>query len=589
MQYRISAPRPSTRLLEIELILEQVNDDHLELFLPSWRPGRYELGNFAKNIRNIAAFDGSERPLKMVKKSKDTWSVDSHEADKIVIRYNYYAAQPDAGSCWIDDSLIYINPVHCCLYAEDRLHLPCKIILETPTDWEVATGLIHKKENIYQATDYHQLVDCPLLAGASLQHKEYIVSDINFHIWFSGECRPDWNRIIPDFKKFTEIQLAMMQSFPAREYHFLILTLPYKFYHGVEHTNSTVLALGPGSALMSDELYTDLVGVASHELFHAWNIKTIRPAEMLPYNYQQENYSRLGWVYEGVTTYYGDLFLARSGFFNPDGYFNELNMRLQRHMDNYGRFNHSVAESSFDTWLDGYVPGIPHRKTSIYDEGCLIACMLDLFIRKNSSGKFSLDDVMRTLYKDFALQNHGYREKDVRLLTGHFSGADVGFIFDKLINGRESYLPLLQELLNDVGCYISQAPAKNIYESHYGFRVAPSGSSFVVTHVAPASPAETAGLSKDDELICINDVKAENNLNDLFKMFLEKEIVMEVFEMKKKKTVKLSMEVFEMKKKKTVKLSASDNIFYPICVVKLVDDISQDQKTAFTQWTGINI
>src|SRR6185369_4870034 len=115
-----------------------------------------------------------------------------------------------------------------------------------------------------------------------------------------------------------------------------------------------------------------------------------------PYDYTQENYSRLGYVAEGVTTYYGDLFLARSGVFNLDEYFEELNQRINKHLNNYGRFNMSVAQASFDTWLDGYVPGIPHRKTSIYDEGCLIALMTDLLIRRHTKNKKSLDDVMQT-------------------------------------------------------------------------------------------------------------------------------------------------------------------------------------------------
>ncbi|MEP7265960.1 MAG: PDZ domain-containing protein, partial [Bacteroidota bacterium] len=372
----------------------------------------------------------------------------------------------------------------------------------------------------------------------------------------------------------SEVQIKMMEGFPVREYHFLILILPYKFYHGVEHTNSTVLALGPGSALMNEPLYTDLLGVASHELFHAWNVKTIRPADMLPYKYQEENYSRLGWVYEGITTYYGDLFLARSGFFTISSYFEEVNARLQKHFDNYGRFNLSVADSSFDTWLDGYVPGIPNRKTSIYDEGCLIALMLDLFIRKNSSWKYSLDDVMKSLYKDFALQNLGYRENDIRLLTEHFSGTDASAIFNNYINGTELYIPFLQELLAEVGCYISITLSKNYFENMFGFRVAPSAAGFIVSAVAPGSPAETAGLCKDDEVIAVNNYKAEGNLNDLFTLFKDEEI---------------TLDVFEMKKKKTIQLKPTGESFYSIYKIGVIDECSSESKENFGKWTGIII
>lgn len=572
MHYLISAPKPNSRYLEIELTLEQVNDDLLELHLPSWRPGRYETGNFAKNIQHIHAFDANGSSLKMHKISKDSWKVDCNDAETVVVKYNYYAAQPDAGACWLDSELIYINPVHCCIYTDDRIHNPCKLQLNIPDNWEIACGLLQKKGNVLQATDFHQLVDSPLFASPVLQHNIYTAGDVNFQIWFAGKCNPDWERIIPDFKAFSEVQIKVMGGFPVREYHFLILILPYRFYHGVEHTNSTVLALGPGSALMNDALYTDLLGVASHELFHAWNVKTIRPADMLPYKYQEENYSRLGWVYEGITTYYGDLFLARSNFFNVNSYFEEVNARLQKHFDNYGRFNLSVADSSFDTWLDGYVAGVPNRKTSIYDEGCLIALMLDLFIRKNSAWKYSLDDVMRSLYKDFALQNLGYRENDVRLLVEHFSGADASVIFNNYINGTEPYISFLQELLAEVGCYISITLSKNIYESMFGFRVTASGSVFIVTAIAPNSPAETAGLCKDDELIAVNNYKAEGNLNDLFNLFKDDEI---------------TLDVFELKKKKTLHLKPSGESFYAIYKMAVIDDCSEECKLNFSKWTGL--
>jgi predicted metalloprotease with PDZ domain len=574
MQYRISTPKPNSRLLEIEFTIENVNDDELLVHLPSWRPGRYETGNFAKNIQKINAFDLSGKELMISKETKDSWRIAVNDASGVIIRYNYYAAQPDAGACWVDSDLIYFNPIHCCIYAADRIHMPCKLILDVPENWQIATGLLLKSAGVLQAIDFHQLVDSPVFAGASLQSKRYNVEGVDFHIWFAGNVLPNWEKVIRDFKAFTVIQINMMKGFPVRDYHFMILVLPFKFYHGVEHTNSTVLALGPGSGLMNRDLYTDLIGVASHELFHTWNVKTIRPADMLPYRYQEENYSRLGWVYEGFTTYYGDLFLARSGYFNTDGYFNELNTRLQKHLDNYGRLKMSVAASSFDTWLDGYVPGIPNRKTSIYDEGSLIALIIDLFIRKHSSGTNSLDDVMRALYKDFALQNRGYRESDIRMLTEHFSGQDTSHIFDNLINNTGNYLEVIQTLLNEVGCYVNISNSSNIWENKYGFRVISSSSGYIVSNIAPDSPAEKAGLSKDDELICINNYKAEGNLNDLFNLQNSDEI---------------TLEVFEMKQKKIVQLHASDQKFYNTCKIKLINDLSKKQQENFFVWTGIKI
>ncbi len=572
MKYTLSIPNPSTRYVEIEFTIDNIETSTLQLQLPSWRPGRYELGNFAKNIQRWNVFDAKGNALKFFKTTKDNWKVETNGVKSIVVKYNYYAAQADAGACWLDEQMLYINPVHCMLYVPERIHEACMVQLDVPSDWKIACGLKLNKQELH-AANFHELVDSPFISSPTLQHKSYVVNEIPFHIWIQGDCKPDWEKIIKDFKAFTEVQLQMMKTFPAKDYHFLLLILPYRFYHGVEHTNSTVLALGPGYALMKDDLYNDLMGVASHELFHAWNIKTIRPHDMLPYNYAAENYSRLGWVYEGYTTYYGDLFLARSGFFSIKDYFAEINMRLQKHFDNYGRFNLSVSDSSYDTWLDGYVPGIPNRKTSIYDEGSLIALMFDLFIRKNSGYKNSLDDVMRSLYTDFALKNRGYTEQDIKTLVDYFATKPSDEIFDRYINATQPYESYLQELLTDFGCYISKTNSPLSFEDQLGFKILAEGTILKVSAIAPESPAAKAGLSKDDELICVNDFKVENNLDDLIRFASGNE---------------MRLEVFTQKKKRTLFLKPTDATFYHRYKVAFINDATAEQQKHFNQWTSLN-
>ncbi len=408
MRYKVSAPHPTDHFIHIELELDSRDVPELFLRLPSWRPGRYELGNFAKNIKSFEVHDEKGVPLASRKVSKDVWQIRMSGSKTAIVKYTYFAAQLDAGACWLDDEQIYINPIHCMMFLEERQHEPCELSLILPENYLVATSLKKEKNFVYRAEDFHELVDSPIIASADLLHREYTSHGVNFHIWFQGSVSPGWTKIVRDFVLFSDEQIKMMEGFPVSEFHFLVQIAPVPQYHGVEHLSSTVLALGPGHQLMEKALYTDFVGVASHELFHAWNVKTIRPADMMPYDYSNENYSRLGFVYEGVTTYYGDLFLARCGVYSTDQFFVEINTRLQKHFDNYGRFNLSVADSSFDTWLDGYVPGIPNRKTSIYDEGCITAMMTDLLIRMKSGNRKSLDDVMRTLYKDFGKAKIGY-------------------------------------------------------------------------------------------------------------------------------------------------------------------------------------
>ena len=570
MRYKVSAPHPVNHMIEIEMTVDRLTSSELTLQLPSWRPGRYELGNFAKNIQRWNAFDEKGSPLPYRKKGKDTWQVDVNEAKSVVIRYNYYAAQLDAGACWLDEQQLYMNPVHCMLFVPERLHESCEVSFDLPMSYKLATSMEKISDHVLRAQDYHELVDSPVIASPSLQHKAFTSGSTIFNIWFQGDCKPDWSRVVEDFKKFSEEQIRTMVDFPVNEYHFLVQVLPFRYYHGVEHLKSTVLALGPGTNLMDPSLYVDFVGVASHELFHSWNIKTIRPAEMLPYDYTKENYSRLGFVYEGVTTYYGDLFLARAGVYSVKQFFAEINARLQKHFDNYGRFNLSVADSSFDTWLDGYGPGIPNRKTSIYDEGCLVAMMTDLIIRSKSKGQESLDEVMRTLYRDFGKRKIGYTEHDYLSIIEKLAGESMADFFIDYIYGTENYEPLLSELLGLAGCVLSKKPSSVESERYFGFKINQSEGKTFVKQVAPGSPADLAGLGKEEEIISVNEMKVTDNLQELLRLFSGEKIILTTYT--------------PVQKMKDISISAGKEEYYAQYSIRQKEKASPDEQRLFKAW-----
>jgi predicted metalloprotease with PDZ domain len=571
--YEFACSNPSSRYLEIVFRAAAEPSGITEIALPKWRPGRYELGNFAKNIGKLKIADENGKLLSFEKTSSHQWQIQSGKAKQVVVTYTYFASQADAGACWTDDTLMYINPVHCCFYVPGKLNTPCVLRLQIPEEWTVVSSMKVLLKRELKAADYHELVDSPFMAAAEIQHKKYTVGSTNFHIWLQGDCKPEWARIISDFKAFTEVQLGMMKSFPVKDYHFMVLLLPYAFYHGVEHTASTVLALGPGYKLMQKSMYDDLLGVASHELFHAWNVKTLRPRDFAVYDYAAENYSRLGWVYEGFTTYYGDLFLSRSGYFRKEEFLSELNSRLQRHMDSAGRLNQSVSDSSFDTWLDGYVPGVPHRKTSIYDEGSLIALMIDLYIRRACGGNFSLDDLFRQLYDEFSKDNLGYREQDVRVLAAALSDEFVNRIFDLHVRKTGTYLPMLQDLLESVGCYISEQPAQNSFERAFGFKVLNEGGVLKIAAVFPGSPAEKAGLAKDDELVHVNGYKIESDLHDKVSYALQGQN-------------SIVLGLFSRRQFRILKLRKTEKHYYSRYVITMQSDCTKKQQQQRTQWLG---
>jgi predicted metalloprotease with PDZ domain len=567
MRYRFSASHPASHFIEIEMVVDNIADEEVFFQLPSWRPGRYELGNFAKNIQSWRAANEKGETLVFKKVSKDCWEVRTEGAQEIHISYTYYAVQADAGACWLDEEQLYINPIHCCLYVPERIHEPCTVEFNLPEKFAYATSLEKINPRIFLANDYHELVDSPVIASTVLQHNTYTVDEYNFHIWFNGECKPDWPRIINDFRRFTTEQIKMMGEFPVKEFHFLVQALPYKFYHGVEHLQSTVLALGPGTELMEEALYTDFTGVSSHELFHVWNVKTIRPDAMMPYNYTKENYSRLGYVYEGVTTYYGDLFLARSGVYSLKQFFKEIGERVQKHFDNYGRFNLSVADSSFDTWLDGYVPGVPNRKTSIYDEGCLVALMTDLMIRKRTNNEKSLDDVMRILYNDFGKRKRGYTENDYITIVENLTNESAADFFIDYVYGTENYEPLLADLLNHFGCELFKVDSDKAFEHHYGFKVS---AEMIVEKVAPNSPAWNGGLTKGDELVCVNGLKVERNPDHLTEYFSGQPVTLTV--------------ITAMKKEKHITLHKEEEKYFPQYSISQKENPTTSEQKAFSEW-----
>jgi predicted metalloprotease with PDZ domain len=459
MHYNISVSDPQSHLLLITYTIPEINEDYIEIQLPAWRPGRYEIQNFAKNIQFIEAISATGQKLSIHKVTKDRWRVGTEGEKEVQIRYAYYAVSQNAGTSYVDEELWYLNFINFCMYTEGRISEAYTIHLELSEGYHIACGL-PSKGNVLSAKDFYQLVDSPLLASQSLQKCAYVVRGVQFNIWMHGNLKPNWRRIERDFRRFSREQIAMMGEFPETDYHFLNLILPNAFYHGVEHHNSTMIVLGPDDE--GEGLYADLLGVSSHELFHAWNIIRIRPKEMLPYDFTKENYFRTCFVAEGCTTYYGDLFLKRAGVFNDETYIKELQVYMKRHFENSAHATQSLTDSSFDLWLDGYEKGIPNRKVSVYHKGALVALILDLFLRKKTNHAQSLDDVMRLLWLRFGKPFIGYTLEDYISTVEEVAGETLEWYWNDCIFTSEPLEFRLNEALAFVGLQMSTFSNGNI-------------------------------------------------------------------------------------------------------------------------------
>lgn len=512
MQFKFSYSHPHRHFIDIEMIVSDHRGSELILQLPSWRPGRYELGDFAKNIQSFKVFDASGNPLKYQKITKDCWKVSTPNITVVHIKYNYYANELNAGSTYLDEKQLYVNPVNCCLYVPTRMEEGHLVELGIPEEYSLACSLEKKGNNILIAKSFDELAESPWVASSTLQYKTYEVEGYIFYVWFQGDCKPDWSRIINDFRAFTLEQIKDFGHFPVQEYHFINQILPYKAYHGVEHTASTVISLGPGEELMGEALYQSLLGVSSHELYHTWNIKQIKPVDLLPYDYSKENYSRMGYLYEGVTTYMGDLYLRRAKVFDDKTFFKIQEQNLLKHFHNGGRLNMSVADSSFDTWLDGYSLGIPNRKVSIYTEGALCAFMLDVQILKKSNGSKSLRSLMAKLYREYAQKGKGISEEDYIHELLSFGGVEALKIVEEHIYGCRDFKLSLESAYNLLGIQLREEQNPNFMERALGLKGLIVKESFHIKRLVLNSVADKAKIAEGDIILELNNCPVTEKL-----------------------------------------------------------------------------
>lgn len=524
MIYTISTPQPQSHFINIKVEIDTFKQSEINVQLPAWRPGRYELGNFAKNVRNFKVLNEKNSELKFYKITKDCWKINCSNSQKIIIQYQYFANILNAGSSFLNNEILYVNPVNCLIYVPENMEQEHFLFIQNQENKKNIVPLASYK-NGYQAKNYHQLADSPFVFSNHLQKQQFTVNNYTFNIWIEGECKPNWDKILNDFTKFTQVLVDQMGNLPVSEYHFIIFMLPYPSYHGVEHLNNTIITLGPGYALMNDKMYNNLLGISSHELFHSWNVKFIRSADLLPYNYAHENYSNMGYLCEGITTYMGDLALIKGKCIDEKEFLRLMNVNFQKHMHNDGRFSLSVKDASTDTWLDGYEKGISNRKTSIYTEGALLAMCLDIAIMEYSEGKNNILSLMKIFNLQYAHKNIGITNEIFTSEADKLSGNQWSTIISKYLSSATDYSPLITQYLQKVGLSVNTEKNPNLLASNFGCLV--DNLTNKVQGVALNSPAENIGLGFGSEIKSIHNIPTLNDTNEWVNYFNQDEIEIE--------------------------------------------------------------
>ncbi len=511
MRYKLSCVNPLSKRLDVSLTIEKPDSTPLVLNLSKWRPGRYEFGNFPGHIYGIKAKAPNGGAIVVTKNSTNQWTIDHPNTGVLTVEYQVYANRLDAGGTYIGEDFWLVNPVNTILSVEGYEDQEATLEIALPKDYDVSTSLQKSGEH-WLVKSYDELADSPILASDRLEKLGFTVDGKPFVLAIYGDHALDRTKLVDDIRKYTQAQREVLPWEDLKTYEYQLMFFPFKIYHGVEHMEGTTILLGPTDDV---QFYENLMGVSSHELFHYWNIKRIRPRQLSPYQFDQENYFDTGYVAEGFTTYYGDLFLVRGGVFDEAWYLGEVNRLLKRHFENYGRHAASLAGSSLDLWVDGYRNGAPHRKVSIYVKGALFALMLDLTIRKATDSEQSLDDVMRALWEQFGPGSEGYLNEDVRTLAEKVSGLNLSEFFKNYVDGVEPLEHALSELLAWVGLKMDLSYPEDQLMSGLGLKTqSNTAGNLSVTSTVPESLGE-AYFTAGDEIIAINGTPAKTPFKEI--------------------------------------------------------------------------
>jgi len=508
IDYTIGWDNPASQLFQVAATARP-EGDAVVFSLPAWRPGRYVFQNYSANVQNVRAEDDRGRALPVEWVDLDSWRVSAGGSNRVTLRFEYYTSTFDAGTSVLRPDLAYLNLVNLLPWVEGRMDEPVHLTLEAPAEWPVATQLerVTGPGHVFRAPDYHYAADAPTIAAPDLVDWPFDVDGTRFHAWWRPA--PDLQgftreQLLADLAALAREQAAIFGGFPFDEYNHLYQIVPMPFGHAVEHAASASYVLGPPQRLFANRGgYLGLLGISSHELFHAWNVKRIRPAALWPYDYSEPQLSRLHWWTEGVTDYMSNLALVRAGLMTHDEFWQNLASGIASLESTPGRRVLSASASSWTSWLTGYGGGDPNATVSFYSLGNQLGLLLDLQVRDATDGARGLDDVFRLLWKRYYEQGQGVPEDGVQRAVEEVAGRSFDDFFARYVHGTEIYP--YEETLAVVGLTARRAPVPGRPEATVGWVLRRTGDAVTVANVLPESPALAAGVMRGDIVLAVDE------------------------------------------------------------------------------------
>lgn len=514
IHFEVSFIEPQAHYVEIQMTISGIKKDFIDVKMPVWTPGSYLVREYAKHVEGVTARNGTGDPLDVGKITKNTWRISSDNSDAVILTYRVYGYEVSVRTNFIDDSHAFLSPAATFMYVDGMLNHPAEITVRPYTSWtKISTGLelVPDKANTYYASDFDQLFDSPIEVGnqdvftfeaAGVQHEIAMVGGGNY----------DKERLKRDCASIVEECTRIFGSNPNKRYVFIVHNYQ-SGGGGLEHLNSTVLGASR-NGYQNERTYVGFLGLVAHEYFHLWHVKRLRPAALGPFDYDAENYTTSLWIMEGFTAYYDNLILRRTDFLPETSYLQALVNDINAVENRYGSRIQSADEASFDAWIKYYRPNENSANTTVsyYNKGALLGMLLDLKIIAATEGRKRLDDVLKTAYEKFYLQERrGFEPNEFRALAEEIAGTSIADIFE----AANSAGPLdYNRYLNAVGYeLVDYNKGRRIPE--LGFSTSVNDGRITVTSVSRGTAAWDGGVNVHDELIAINGERLDTGGKEL--------------------------------------------------------------------------
>lgn len=471
--------------------------------MPVWTPGSYLVREYARHVEAVSATDAAGNPLSFVKSRKNRWKVRTGGAEEIRFAYQVYCREMSVRTNWVEESYALLNGAATFVTLTECLAQPHEVKIELPAQWQTAmTGLTQTGPKSWLAEDYDTLVDSPILCGNPAVYR-FEVGGIPHFLANEGE-RGVWDgpRSAADTEKVALRHREMWGSLPYKKYVFLNLLT--EAWGGLEHRNSACL-MASRWATRTRKGYLKWLHLVSHEFFHVWNIKRLRPLELGPFDYENENYTRSLWIAEGFTDYYGPLIVHRAELSTTEEYLDSLSETIHTLQSTPGRLVQSAEQASWDAWIKLYRPDENSVNTTIsyYTKGAVVAWLLDARIRRATENAKSLDDAMRLAFENYSGER-GFSTEQFKALAADVAGLTADEFFRRTVETTEELD--YTEALEWFGLRFKAQEVPK-HGGAMGCETRIDHGRLIVKRVLRGTSAWHAGLSADDEIIAIDDFR----------------------------------------------------------------------------------